>query len=264
VGEQRTGSAGTGLVSTWSGSTDPDEPAVAFVHGAPDTGRSFQAAADHLDGVRVLTYDRRGYGRSLSAEPPPRSLGDHASDLLDLLGEEPTTVVAHSFGSCVAILAAIRRPDVIVSLGLWEPPLPWEDWWPERSRQSVARIVEDPDPEAVGERLVRTVLGDAAWEALGPERRQRRRLEGRAFVEDARAQLTRQFDLEDIQVPCVLARGSDTWPWMVETATRAATILDADLVVVQGAHHFGHVTHPAEFAAFARKAIAQAPARHQA
>jgi len=217
--------------------------------------------AEHLRGVRVLTYDRRGYGRSLEAEPAARSLGDHASDLIDLLGDRPTTVVAHSFGSCVAMLAAIRRPDVVVSLGLWEPPLPWEDWWPERSRQSVARIVEDPNPEAVGERLVRTVLGDAAWDRLGPERQRRRRLEGRAFVEDARAQLTRQFDLEDIQVPCVLARGSDTWPWMMETATRAAAILDAELIVVQGAQHFGHVTHPLEFAAFARRAIDRAPSR---
>src|SRR4029077_5232040 len=135
VGEQRAGSREVGLAASWSGSTDPADPAVAFVHGAPDTGRRFLPVAEHLSGVRGLTYDRRGYGRSLDVQPPPRSLGDHASDLLDLLGDRPTTVVAHSFGSCVAILAAIRRPDVIVSLGLWEPPLPWEDWWPERSRQ---------------------------------------------------------------------------------------------------------------------------------
>jgi pimeloyl-ACP methyl ester carboxylesterase len=261
VGEEKTGSGIAGLAATWSGSTDPADPAVAFVHGAPDTGRSFLAAAERLSHVRVLTYDRRGYGRSLGAQPPPRSLGDHAADLLALLGDQPTTVVGHSFGSCVAMLAAIQRPDVIVSLGLWEPPLPWEDWWPERSRRSVAGILADPDPDAVGERLVRTVLGDAAWDELGPERQQRRRLEGRAFVEDARAQLTRQFDLADIHVPAVVAYGSDTWPWGVETTTRAATILGAELIEVQGSHHFGHVTHPAEFAAFTQRAMELAPPR---
>jgi pimeloyl-ACP methyl ester carboxylesterase len=259
VAEERTSIAGDGVAAWWSGSTDPADPALAFVHGAPDTGRSFLPVAERLSGVRVLTYDRRGYGRSLDAEPPARSLGDHASDLLDLLEDRPTTVVAHSFGSCVAILAAIRRPDVIVSLGLWEPPLPWEDWWPERSRQSVAGIVKDPDPDAVGERLVRTVLGDAAWDKLGPERQQRRRREGRAFVEDARAQLTRQFDLEDIAVPCVLACGSDTWPWMTDTANRASAILGAELITVEGAQHFGHVSHPVQFAAFARRALDLAP-----
>jgi len=55
------------------------------------------------------------------------------------------------------------------------------------------------------------------------------------------------------------AYGSDTWPWGIETTTRAATILGAELIEVQGSHHFGHVTHPAEFAAFARRAIELAP-----
>jgi pimeloyl-ACP methyl ester carboxylesterase len=229
-----------------------------LVHGAPDSGRSFARATDHLADLRVLTYDRRGYGRSVDVEPPPRSLGDHAADLIGLLDGRPATVVAHSFGCCVAMLAAVQRPDLVDSLGLWEPPVPWEDWWPERSRQRVASIIEDPDPDAVGERLVRTVLGDAAWERLDADGRRRRRAEGRAFLQDARAQLVRPFHLHEIRVPCMVAYGADTWAPMIESTRRVATSMAAEIVEVPGAGHFGHVTHPAEFAAFARRAVERA------
>jgi pimeloyl-ACP methyl ester carboxylesterase len=247
------------LAATWHGGDDPDRPVVAFVHGAPDTGRSFLPVVAHLDGLRLLTYDRRGYGRSIGAQPRARALDDHVADLVALLARDvPATVVAHSFGCCVAMLASVRHPELIASLALWEPPVPWEEWWPERSRQAVARIVEEPDPEAVGERLFRTVIGDAAWDRLDAAAQGRRRAEGLTFVEDARAQLTRQFDLRDVMSPCVVAHGSLTWAPMIETTRRVAKELGADLVEeveVAGAAHFGHVTHPAEFAALVTRAV---------
>jgi pimeloyl-ACP methyl ester carboxylesterase len=244
-----------GIWASWSGPTSDETRRVVFVHGAADTGRSFGPVIERLGDVRVLTYDRRGWGRSVAAVPPATAIGDHVEDLLGLLAGRPATVVAHSFGCCIALLASIRRPETIRSLGLWEPPLPWEEWWPQPARDVVARIVADPDPEAVGERLVRTVLGDRAWEQLGEATRRRRRAEGVAFVEEAREQLTRQFELEEVSVPCVIGRGAQTWPHMLDATRRVATVLRADLVEVAAADHFGHVSHPDEFATFARRAI---------
>jgi pimeloyl-ACP methyl ester carboxylesterase len=243
----------TALWSTWSGPADAD--VVAFVHGAPDTSRSFAPVVERLSGVRALTYDRRGWGRSVDVTPPAVSLDDHVDDLLALLDGRPATIVGHSFGCCVALLASIRRPAAVSALGLWEPPFPWEDWWPEAARRVVAEIVEEPDPEAVGERLVRRVLGDEAWEALSDAGRRRRRAEGRAFVEEAREQLVPQFHLGDVTVPCVVAVGSETWPYMLDATQFVASSLAAPLLRVPGAGHFGHVTHPEGFAELAASAV---------
>ncbi len=245
----------------WSGPDDRESPAVAFVHGAPDTGRSFLPVVERLPGVRALVYDRRGWGRSVDVTPPATSIGDHVDDLLALLDERagrPTTVVAHSFGCCIALLASIRRPDVVCSLGLWEPPVPWEDWWSARARERVASIAAAPSADAVGERLVRTVLGDATWDGLSDAARARRRAEGRAFITEAREQLVRPFHLEEITVPCVIAVGEGTWDHMADAARRISAIVGAELIVVPGAEHFGHVTHPDAFAELARRAMAAA------
>jgi pimeloyl-ACP methyl ester carboxylesterase len=103
---------------------------------------------------------------------------------------------------------------------------------------------------------VRRVLGDGAWERLGDDARRRRRAEGRAFVEEAREQLIPLFHLDEITVPCVVAVGADTWPYMVDVTRRVADELGAELMPVPGAGHFGHVTHPDAFAALVRRTLA--------
>ena len=45
-------------------------------------------------------------------------------------GERPATVVGHSYGGAVAMLAAVRRPDLVTALGLFEPSMQWAPWWP--------------------------------------------------------------------------------------------------------------------------------------
>src|SRR5579864_1698963 len=136
-----------------------DAPLVVLVHGAPDRGRSFYAVARHLGDLRVLVYDRRGYGASLQVAPPATSLADHARDLIGLLAGRRATIVGHSFGGNVALLAAALEPSLVTSLGLWEPPLPWFDWWPAWARKVIADIAGHPDPGKVGERAFKVVAG---------------------------------------------------------------------------------------------------------
>ena len=77
----------------------------------------------------VLTYDRRGWARSADATPAT-SLDDHADDLLAVLGERRATVVGHSYGGTVSFLAAVRAPERVAALGLFEPSMQWQPWWP--------------------------------------------------------------------------------------------------------------------------------------
>ena len=127
-----------------------------------------------------MLYDRRGYGRSLEA-PPARTMLDHADDLLAILEDfpvPPVPVIAHSFGSNVAMLAATLRPGALAGLGVWEPPLPWVEWWPEGTKRYNAMVAAADDPARVIEGSGPRVLGDEGWERLIPGRRWSFRAEG--------------------------------------------------------------------------------------
>ena len=233
----------------------PDLPIVVLVHGAMDRSRSFRRVVDHLTDLRIVTYDRRGYGDSVDAEPAS-GLGDHVADLLDVIGNRRATVVAHSAASHIAVLAAIEDPDRVASIGLWEPVAPWMDFWPEKARQSVARIAAASDPGDVAERGVIAMAGEQAWDRLGETGRQQRRAEGAAFVLDMESGMSAPYDFADVPVPCVIGYGA-TWPH-VETSPRLARTLGCPTFTIAQASHVAHLTHPAEFADFVRRAVAVA------
>jgi pimeloyl-ACP methyl ester carboxylesterase len=231
----------------------PDLPLVVLVHGAMDRSRSFRRVVDHLSDTRVVTYDRRGYGDSVGAEPA-RGLKDHTADLLDVIRTRRATVVAHSAASHIAVLAAIEHPDRIASVALWEPAAPWMDFWPEKARESVARIAAAPDPGDVAERGVIAMAGQQAWNRLSASARQHRRAEGVAFVLDMVTGMERPYDWADLHVPCIIGYGA-SWPH-VKTSPQLAKTLSCPTFTIEEASHVAHLTHPAEFAQFVRRAVA--------
>jgi pimeloyl-ACP methyl ester carboxylesterase len=107
-----------------------DGPAVVLVHGLPGCAYDWTPLSEALAarGMRVIAYDRVGYGYS-----DPRSDGDfsiaaNARDLLGLLASqelEDVTVVGWSYGGPVAIEAAGRdaaRIARLVLVGSGAPP----------------------------------------------------------------------------------------------------------------------------------------------
>jgi pimeloyl-ACP methyl ester carboxylesterase len=68
---------------------------------------------------RLLVPDRRGYGASPG--PAADTWEPHIADALTLLGTG-AHLVGHSYGGVIGLLAAARRPDLIYSLTLIEPP----------------------------------------------------------------------------------------------------------------------------------------------
>jgi pimeloyl-ACP methyl ester carboxylesterase len=233
----------------------PDLPIVVLVHGAMDRSRSFRRVVDHLTDLRVVTYDRRGYGDSLDATPAS-GLEDHTTDLLDVIGNRRATVVAHSVAGHIAVLAAIEDPDRVAGIGLWEPAAPWMDFWPEKARQSVARIAAASDAGDVAERGFIAMAGEQAWNRLGETARQQRRAEGVAFVLDMVSGMAPPYDWADIRVPCLIGYGA-SWPH-VKTSPQLAKTLACPTFTIEEASHVAHLTHPAEFAEFVRRAVAAA------
>lgn len=103
-------------------------PAVLFLHGFLDTGRSFEDAARALvaEGIcRPLCLDWRGHGSSgrIHTDAAYHQL-DHLKDLAAVLDElqadgiEVAAVVAHSMGGTVALMLASFAPAMIQRLML--------------------------------------------------------------------------------------------------------------------------------------------------
>jgi lipase len=114
---------GTLRVGSWG---DGAEVIVA-AHGLTGTHLNFQALADHLgQNVTLVAPDLRGRGRS-DAVGGPYGMTAHADDIvavLDRLGVRRATVLGHSMGGFVAVVAADRHPDRVRDVVLVDGGLP--------------------------------------------------------------------------------------------------------------------------------------------
>jgi pimeloyl-ACP methyl ester carboxylesterase len=91
-----------------------------FVHGSMgwglDTFPDQRILSDA--GYRIRLVDRRGFGASPITDQV--DFERDADDLVELLGE-PHHLVGQSYGAIVALLAAARRPESVLSLAVIEP-----------------------------------------------------------------------------------------------------------------------------------------------
>ncbi|MGE0878159.1 MAG: alpha/beta fold hydrolase [Acidimicrobiia bacterium] len=231
---------------------------IVLVHGAPDRSKNFAAVIAELGDLPIITYDRRGYGKSIEVKPPARDFGDHAQDLIELLDGRRAVVCAQSVGCNVAMTAAARAPHLVAALGVWEPPNAWCDWWPSPSmRQSASRFAAATDTEALGEEFNRNTLGDERWESLPERTRAMLRAEGAAFKVDMAAELSAPYDFADLKCPIVIGVGTETSSGHYAGAYRLAEILAADVYVVRGADHFCPLSNPPAWAEMVRRAYTQ-------
>lgn len=104
-------------VTRWGERGEP----VVLVHGSnsadPDAIWADQRSL--ADRYRLLVLHRRGYGRSASVFKPDFETDVH--DIAMLLGEG-AHLVGFSYGGVLALLVAARRPELVRSLTLIEPP----------------------------------------------------------------------------------------------------------------------------------------------
>jgi pimeloyl-ACP methyl ester carboxylesterase len=228
----------------------PGAPVVVLVHGSLDRSSAFARVQRHLDGLTVVRYDRRGYGRSL-AVPPSTSFGDQVTDLLEVVGGRPCTVAGHSLGGVIALAAAQAHPELVRAVVAYEAPMPWVEWWPGSTAGSQA-TADPSDAGAAAERFMRRMVGDERWAALPEGTRAQRRAEGPALLSELRAirpPAGAPYDPAAIGVPVLAGCGSRSSPHHQRSARAlAAAVPQGELVVVEGADHGVHLTHPAAFA----------------
>ena len=229
----------------------PDGALVVLVHGTMDRSAGFARVARRLDDrYRVLRYDRRGYARSRGL-PGPHGCEAHVDDLLHLLDGRHATIVGHSYGGNVALAASVRAPESVRAVGMYETPLPWQSWWPGTTAASAAVAADQAGgPEHAAEQFLRRLLGDELWERLPERARLARRAEGHALVaEMIDLQSRAPWQPEDVTVPVVAGHGTRSQPhhtagaqWLTEQ------IEGTELMVIEGASHGAHLSHPRAFA----------------
>ena len=226
-----------------------DAPLVALVHGSMDRVAGFAKLTRRLrDRYRVLRYDRRGYGES-RAVPGPYTITAHVDDLVELLAGRPALVVGHSLGGNIALAAAQRHRDVVRGVITFESPLTWQPWWPRRTGAAVADDAA-VEPGDVAERFMRRMIGDTVWERLPDKTRAERRAEGAALLgelTDLRA--NEPWVASAISTPVIAARGELGAEHHAQGMAWLSAELGCPLVVIPGARHGAHSSHPDEMAA---------------
>lgn len=213
-----------------------------LVHGSMDRSASFARLVPLLAPYTVVSYDRRGYGRSMAAGGG--TFEDHVDDLLEIIATRRAVVFGHSYGADVALAAAAIAPGCISGVMAWEPSMPWLDYWPSTTPGGAAR--EGAPPKEAAEIFLRRMLGDERYSAM-PERIRAARLEeGHALVSEM-SSLTRgaPFSATDIRVPTVMASGSESSPWSRRSVRELAEQLPlGSCVETLGASHAAHRSHP--------------------
>lgn len=131
----------------------PDGSGVFFFHGAPMSRLHLLGLHDQLfaQGIRVVTTDRPGYGRS--SPHPRRSLADWPADALalaDYLEIERFLVAGHSSGgpyavACAALLPKDRLSAALVISGVTD--MGWPDAW-EGFLETETELMRMPDESA--------------------------------------------------------------------------------------------------------------------
>lgn len=235
---------------------------VVLVHGSLDRSAAFARVQRHLADLRVLRYDRRGYGRSLGV-PIADGFDAQVDDLAGVVGTRPAVIVGHSLGGVVALAFAERHPDLVQAAVAYEAPMSWTSWWPGTTAGSAA-TGHPGDAADAAEQFMRRMVGDDRWEALPQRTRDQRRAEGPALLAELRSIRDAgnpPYDLTRITVPVIAAHGSESSDHHRRTAVALAELVsNAELVVVDGARHGVHLTHPEAFAALARRGVARATA----
>lgn len=240
-------------------------PAVICLHSSASSPRQWSALAQSLGSAyRVGTPALIGYGDAPDWHyQRPLSLDDEASRIEALIEPEPEGVhlVGHSFGGAVALRLALRNPERVRSLALYEPVLfsllneeaadrpgpPPAMAEVNAVRIGIRRSLYSGRGTFAARLFVDYWSGPGAWDALDLRRREAIRDRMRKVDAEFDAVNCNQIKLDElrrIDVPVLLLRGEHTRrPARRIAELLASAIPDVTGEEVPGAGHMGPLTH---------------------
>ena len=279
-----TGAGGVPLFARQKGRGPP----VLFVHGSASDHRTWDGTIGSVPGsFRAVAYSRRGHHPNSSPTMDTYRFDEQLADLMSVveeLGDEGVSLVGHSSGAVMCLLAAAHRPGAVTRMVLVEPPcftLYVSD--PPRPGEIARLMIRDPrlgiallrfgatalgpaksaarrgDREAAIRRFGKGVLGRQAFERLSPARRQQveenvslAEIIGPAFPRLDSAEIAR------VVCPVLVVSGAESPAFLRLLAQRLAAMLpSAELLAIPGASHIVHedaaVTFQQALLAFLRR-----------
>lgn len=157
----------TGVTLTVALAGPETAPAIVFLHGFPETHRTWRRQFAALsDDFRLIAPDQRGFGGSDKPEGvEPYKVARIVEDLIalaDALGLDRFTLVGHDWGGAIAWAAALAHPDRIERLVIVNAPHPLIF---QKS------LIDDPDQRAASQyiRAFRSPIAEAGLKAMGLE-----------------------------------------------------------------------------------------------
>lgn len=265
-------------------------PVLVLVHGSASDRRTWEAQLEGFaETHRVVCCSRRHHWPNAPAPDDGRySMAEQLEDLRSLvqsLGAGPVHLVGHSYGALLCLLLAVRRPELVRSLVLIEPPA-WSLYVsdPPRPSELLRLVVSRPRTAtalvAFGVRGLaparraarrgdldrairvfgRAVLGEAAFRGLS-ERRWRQVLDNNLRAE----YLTADYlplparDLGRVRVPVLLVTGRRSPRMFHRLADGLQEVLPrCRRVDVPGASHLVHEDSAPAFGAAVREFLREA------
>ena len=202
---------------------------------------------------RVITYDRRGCGRSERPEPYESTTvaeqADDAAALLADLDAMPAVVIARSYGGAVAVDMALRHADRVRALALLEgdalglSPAGLE--MTRRIRNRLAKVAANDGADAIYRTLIEEFGGPGVWDSMPEEIRRILTANGPAALAELHYVEEDNPDADafgTITQPTLLVAASESPPEQRQmTESMAEVLRNARLVRVGG----GHMIDPA-------------------
>lgn len=240
---------------------------LVLVHGSWDEVAVWHDIAPRLsNSFRVVMYDRRGHGKSTGGGPLDADVDDLIA-LLDQTGA-PAHVAANSLGGSIALRLAARRPELLRSLAVHEPPLVdllGQDHPAVAQLRSllagVLELLAAGKMEEGARRFVeQVVLGPGAWQTLPAEARDMMARNAHTFLEENQDPTQLSIDtaaLQQILVPVLLTGGEDSPPFFAQVLDiLEQAIPRTRRESLAGAGHIPHETHPEPYAELLRSFFA--------
>jgi pimeloyl-ACP methyl ester carboxylesterase len=237
-------------------------PGVVCIHANASSSAQWRGlmemlAADH----HVLAADSHGAGKG-PAWPTDRPvrLEDEAKLLEPVFARagEPFSLVGHSYGAAVALIAALRQPDRINALAIYEPtlfslvdaesPAPNEADGIRNAVAQSAAALEAGDADSATRHFIDFWMSSGAW-ARTPEERKSAIAASVANVQGWADALflepTPLAAFSTLDIPVLYMVGERSPPSSRSVARLLTRVLPrVEVVEFAGLAHMGPVTHP--------------------
>ncbi len=237
-------------------------PDVVLVHGATADHTTFRVVRPLLEArFTIHAIDRRGRGASGDADPYAieREFEDVAAvaDVVAAAGGGSVDVVGHSYGGRCALGAALRSTSIRRVVSYEGAPAPDDEpYQPDGLRERLRTHLAAGDRAAALETFMTEVVGmtaadldrfraDPVWPA--------RVAAAPTILRELEAETAPAGSLEALgrvrQPVLQVLGGASVAPFHAATAALDALLTDGRVVVIDGARHAAHHTHPESFVA---------------